>query len=250
MITITSPQNDYYRRLEDLLGGKGIRRWNEALVHGLRFGSEIARDFPQIVVGWIVSEELAQTFKPTEGQRLTALRERLFRDLDIFGTGEPILHVSAPPLATDANPAVPPNGQLDLVVPFQNPDNLGAIIRTAAALGIRRALLTEEAASPMHPKSIRASAGAVFRLPMVRVSALAELNLDWSCCVALSAEGSDISKLSWPASGFLIPGVEGPGLPDAIRRKCKLAAIPIARGVESLNGMAAAAIALYSWRTR
>ncbi|MGE0174185.1 MAG: TrmH family RNA methyltransferase [Oligoflexales bacterium] len=248
MVTITSQQNEFFRRLEDLLNGKGIRRWNEALVHGLRFGSEVARDFPDRVKGWIVSEELARTFAPSNDARTTVLAAPLFREIDIFGTNEPLLHVTAPALIKESRLELPPKGKLDLIVPFQNPENVGGVIRTAAALGIRRILLTEEAAHPLHPKSIRAAAGAVFRLPQVRVTALSEVELDWDKCVALSAEGSDLRTFVWPTSGFLIPGIEGPGLPENIKQRCRLAAVPVERGVESLNGMVATAIAIYSWR--
>ena len=61
----------------------------------------------------------------------------------------------------------------------------------------------------------------------------------------LSKEGTRISDFKFPAKFALLPGIEGPGLPDRFRKTA--VSIPISPGVESLNAVAATAVALFVW---
>lgn len=255
MITITSKTNPAFRRFLELHTSKGLRKLNEALVFGLRVGQEIATDFPEQVLGWVVAEGMEGTTKgslrdarPHRLPAVTCLALALFEELDLFGIGEPILHIKTPVIERIEKPVSPARG-VALVIPFQSPDNVGAMIRTAAALGVTQVLLTEEAAHPFHPKSARAAAGAMMRVPMVRLPSLSEIAFPWAHTVGLTAGGRDLRQFSWPAAGILVPGLEGPGLPEQIRAKAQIVSIPMTAGVESLNGMVAASIALFSWQT-
>ena len=53
-----------------------------------------------------------------------------------------------------------------LFVPFQDPENVGAVIRSAAAFGVARVVLLREAAHPFHPRSSRAAGPALFQVPL------------------------------------------------------------------------------------
>jgi len=66
--------------------------------------------------------------------------------------------------------------------------------------------------------------------------------------LALSAEGIDIRQAVFPKAFGLLAGMEGPGLPEAWRRRA--VRIPIRPEVESLNAAAAMAVALYEWKRR
>ena len=132
-----------------------------------------------------------------------------------------------------------------LLVPFQDPENVGAVIRTAAALAVDRIIMLSESANPFHPKAVRASAGTVLSAPLLQGPALAELPPHLPV-VTLSASGRPIDQSPFPESCFLLPGMEGPGLPPQWR--VNAVAIPMAPGVESLNAAVATAIALYEWR--
>jgi len=66
--------------------------------------------------------------------------------------------------------------------------------------------------------------------------------------VALDRSGQDIRDFIFPGSFMLLPGIEGPGLPEQIKKGA--VSIPLSPDVESLNGAVAASIALYEWRRR
>ena len=104
------------------------------------------------------------------------------------------------------------------VIPFQDPLNVGSAVRSAAGFGVTKIILTSDAANPFHPKSIRASSGAVFEIEFMRGPALNEIfsiaEKSGIEILALDKNGRNISDVEFPSKFILIPGVEGPGLPE------------------------------------
>jgi TrmH family RNA methyltransferase len=127
-----------------------------------------------------------------------------------------------------------------------DPGNVGTLLRTADAFGAGAAL-SPECADPTGPRAVRASAGAIFRVPLVDWDDLPERK------VALLAHGGEpLSDLPLePPLAFLL-GSEREGLPAALVTDRYKATIPTVGDAESLNVAAAGAIALYelSRRTR
>ena len=119
---------------------------------------------------------------------------------------------------------------------------MGAVIRSAVAFGAAGIIMLAEAANPYHPKSVRASGGAVFRARLLEGPSIHDLPEDLPI-VPLSKEGKRISDFKFPAKFGLLPGIEGPGLPDRFRKAA--VSIPISQEVESLNAVVATAIALF-----
>jgi 16S rRNA (guanine527-N7)-methyltransferase len=136
---------------------------------------------------------------------------------------------------------------VSVIIPFQDPENVGAAIRSAAAFGAAQAILLAESAHPFHPKALRASGGAALSLPLRPGPSLQALPPELPI-LALSAEGVDIRETTFPEAFGLLAGLEGPGLPEAWRRHA--VRIPIRPEVESLNAAAAVAVALYEWKRR
>jgi TrmH family RNA methyltransferase len=124
-----------------------------------------------------------------------------------------------------------------------DPGNIGTILRSADAFGASVAL-SPGCADPTGPKAVRASAGAVFRVP------LAGFDDPSGTRVALVAEGGlPLAQLASGVPVTYVLGAEREGLPDEIAASCDEAAtIPLAPGAESLNVAVAAAIALYEHR--
>jgi 16S rRNA (guanine527-N7)-methyltransferase len=167
----------------------------------------------------------------------------LFETLDVFGTHAPLLLLRVP--AIDSWQPVDGFGNgCSLLVPFQDPENVGAVIRSAAAFGAHQVILLAESAHPFHPRSLRASGGTVMSIRLRQGPFLKELPADLPI-IALSVEGTDIRNTVFPPSFGLLIGLEGPGLPAIWRRTARC--IPIHAAVESLNAAAAAAVALYEW---
>lgn len=123
-----------------------------------------------------------------------------------------------------------------------DPGNVGTLIRTADAFGAS-VELSEGTADPTGPKALRASAGALFRVPLgpaegVRVGLVAR-------------GGRPLSEVELSAPTVFLLGAERGGLSTEVQRTCdELVTIPTPGPAESLNVAAAGAIALYEWSRR
>jgi RNA methyltransferase, TrmH family len=130
---------------------------------------------------------------------------------------------------------------------LSDPGNVGTLVRAADVLGPAHVAIGEGTADPLAPKAVRASMGALFRVPIVRLAdapPARRIALD-----AGAAEALWDVELELPLAFEL--GAERAGLPDRIVRSADAAAaIPLAPGGESLNVAMAGAIALYELRRR
>jgi TrmH family RNA methyltransferase len=149
-------------------------------------------------------------------------------------------------------PPVPPQaGQISLIVldAIQEPGNLGAILRIAAAVGIETVWLTPGCAQAWTPKALRAGMGAHFRLRISeQVDALANLAGYEGKVMATGLEATARKLFDIDLRGSLawIFGAEGQGVsPALLARADEIAIIPMAEGIESLNVGAAAAVCLF-----
>jgi TrmH family RNA methyltransferase len=145
--------------------------------------------------------------------------------------------------------ALPRGGSLYLVaVGIEKPGNLGAIARSAEAAGADALLVAEASADPFNPNAIRASAGAVFTLPIVEVTLEQVLALDVPLVAAVLGAARAPSELDLASPVAIAIGAEDRGLPDGWRAASQSeVSIPIASGAttESLNAAVAAAILLF-----
>ncbi|MFQ5598944.1 MAG: RsmG family class I SAM-dependent methyltransferase [Candidatus Krumholzibacteriia bacterium] len=248
MRDIRSEQSTTFRLLRSLRSGRGIRKAGLALIAGMRAIHEILREYPEHCVAWISSGPPAPPPEAPAALAWYRLAPRLFREADVSGTGPPLLLVRVPELPAWTDSDWPPG--CTLFIPFQDPENVGAVLRSAAAFGAARVVLLEEAAHPFHPRSARSSGGAaLFRVPLLRGPSIRTLRVEGAPLLALSTSGSDIGTHEFPPTFGLLPGLEGPGLPEALRTPDALH-IPMASGNESLNAATAAGIALYLWSRR
>lgn len=132
---------------------------------------------------------------------------------------------------------------------LQDPGNVGAIVRASEAFGASGVVFLPGTASPFHPKTLRASAGSLFRLPYAagveRDEARKEFRRHKLQLLAASAEnGETPDAVDWTAPSALVIGSEAHGVSEALRRDAKAVRIPT-REVESLNASIAAAVLLY-----
>jgi tRNA G18 (ribose-2'-O)-methylase SpoU len=137
--------------------------------------------------------------------------------------------------------------------------NLGAIFRSAAALGIDAVLLSPRSADPLYRRAVRVSMGAVFQVPWVRLES-------WPGDLpALSAAGFQVAAMELTERAeridavaaleiprlALVLGTEGAGVSDAMLEAVDLhVMIPMRPGMDSLNVAAAAAVAFWELRLR
>ena len=130
--------------------------------------------------------------------------------------------------------------------------NVGAVFRNAAALGFDAVLLSPRCADPFYRRSIKVSMGAVFSLPHARLD-------DWyaapgvireagftTYAMTLAADAIDLDDVEPAERAALILGSEGPGLSEHWQRAADVrVTIPMARGIDSLNVAASAALACW-----
>ena len=243
---ITSAGNTTFKIFLRLTRGRGILKYGRALFSGPKQIKELLHDFPDRCSGIIYSENHDIPVVPESLEMpFYCLSSELFHRIDIHDTGHPVLLVRVDPFPrwTDS----PGQSGCTLCIPFQDPANVGAVIRSAAAFGASRLVILEEAAHPFLPKSLRVAGSTLFRVPLFEGPSIKDLKVSNMPLLALSPEGRDIDTFRFPPSFCLVPGLEGPGLPGHLR-EAVLLSIPMEPGVESLNAALVTGIALYLWR--
>lgn len=136
-----------------------------------------------------------------------------------------------------------------------DPSNIGAILRSAAALHVDAVLFDKTCCDPLHRRAVRVSMGTVFQIPWARfdgVEQLKELGLK-TAALALTGDSVPIDSpaLQNEERLALLLGTEGNGLKQETIAACDYTVlIPMSHGVDSLNVAAAAAVAFWELRVR
>jgi tRNA G18 (ribose-2'-O)-methylase SpoU len=158
----------------------------------------------------------------------------------------------------DLMPSLPRPRWLCALDGISNAENMGVIVRNAAALGVQALIVGETSCSPFLTRAIRTSMGALFSLPAVEspslTDALAQLRQQGCRCLAAHPSASDRIL---PAADFredlcLVLGSEGHGISPQVLAACDAqVSLPMDRQVDSLNVSSAAAVLFYEvWRQR
>ncbi|MHB1988435.1 MAG: TrmH family RNA methyltransferase [Acidimicrobiales bacterium] len=139
-----------------------------------------------------------------------------------------------------ARPTAPMARLVVVCIDVRDPGNLGAVMRSAAAAGAAAIVCCDGTADPFNPKTVRASAGSVFSLP-IGVGAPAETlaflrQQDFRLIATTPHEGRDYAVVDLTGDIALVLGNEASGLPtDVIEMLDERVSIPMAPGTESLN---------------
>jgi 23S rRNA (guanosine2251-2'-O)-methyltransferase len=134
---------------------------------------------------------------------------------------------------------------------IEDPQNLGAIIRTAEAAGIHGVIIRSRRAAGLTATVAKASAGAVEYMPIARVAnvaqALEDLKKSNVWVIGIDPAGNiDYSQVDFNLPTAIVIGSEGKGLSDLVKKRCDyLASIPMRGKITSLNASIAAAIVMY-----
>jgi 23S rRNA (guanosine2251-2'-O)-methyltransferase len=139
---------------------------------------------------------------------------------------------------------------------IQDPQNFGAVVRSAVGLGKVPVVFGENSSAPLTPATFRASAGAVEHALLCRVPSLAQALLDGELAgfqvLGLDAHGDrDLRDCDLTLSTMLVLGGEGRGLSRGLKRHCSaLVRLVSPDVIDSLNASVASAIALYEVLTQ
>jgi tRNA G18 (ribose-2'-O)-methylase SpoU len=241
MKKIESSSNPYFKTLKKLLKTQGIKKEKLFLVMGSKIVREVFKENEAQIKSILIFDE-AQEKKFGFSKKLLLLPKVLFQELDVFDTQSAILVMELPQISPWKGDA--PNG-LELFLPVQDPSNLGAIARSAVAFGVSKIILLAESANPFHPKAVRASSGMSLKMKFEVGPSIHDLHKSLTECFALDMDGASLNAFAWPKDLSLVVGEEGQGLPPQLQKN--VLSIPIQKGCESLNVMAATSIALYSY---
>jgi TrmH family RNA methyltransferase len=261
---ITSAANPLVKRVRALAQRKHRQAHQAAFVEGIqpvRQAAEAGVALDTLLVAPdLLRSSTAQRFveeQEAAGVAVARLTSSLFRrisDREHPAGLAAVVSVPRPSLS-----ALDPAGPCTIVALHEvgNPGNLGTILRTADATGAAAVVLVGTTADPWDPAAVRASMGAVFSVPTIRVDD-AETLYAWArshdVAVATTAgrAAGRLWQVTFPSRLLLVLGGEGPGLDDdALARGDLQVSIPMVGTAESLNVGVAASVLMYEvWRQR
>lgn len=179
---------------------------------------------------------------------VTVVQDELFREVSSTETSQGVITLAKPP-AWQLDQLFRGRTLLVVLDGVQDPGNAGAILRTAEAFGATGALFLRGSVSPYNPKVLRASAGSVFRLPLVAAmdpllaqAALGQRRLDVYAAGAKAR--TSLTEVNLARRTAIIVGSEAHGVSERMRIIATELRIPTT-GVESLNAAMAVGILLY-----
>jgi RNA methyltransferase, TrmH family len=252
---ITSRDNPLLVRLRKLGGdGSAYRRGGEVWLEGehlcAAFGAHRAQGHHALQA--LLSESAWQR---AELRALAAHAQRVARVSDAL-----FAHISALPspagigfvVALPAAPALQPQAASIVLDRVQDAGNVGSILRSAAAFGVRQVLALKGTAALWSPKVLRAGMGSHFALALIEGLEEAALDALRVPLVATSSHATQaLHETTLPQPCAWVLGHEGQGVGAALLARCALTVrIPQPGGEESLNVAAAAAVCLYEGSRR
>lgn len=241
---LATPPRDSGRRARTLAGVEGLNLVEEALHSGLRVPCVFAaQDF----------ENLLQCLPLPPDAEVLLMPRAILDSALATQAPQPIAALVEPPDWTWAHLLDSHRKSIPLIAilaGIQDPGNLGTILRSAEAFGADGVLALPGAVSAWNPKAVRASAGSVFRLPLVTasiedcVARLHEAGVRIWTTTVRAAKPADLVDLAAPVA--LIFGNEGSGVPPEVAAIADgSVTIPCPGAVESLNAAVAASVLLY-----
>lgn len=253
---LTSTQNPLIKQLKKLQSAKERRETQLFLLEGTHLIQEAgAVNYPLMTVcctpTWQAAHPELWSIVLATSDRVELVSDEVIRS--IATTVNPDGIVAAAPRMAFAKPPLPANLTLVLAT-IQDPGNLGAIIRTAAAAGIDGLWVSQDSVDLDNPKVLRASAGQWFRLAMGVSDNLAALVTSYQQQgVRVVATTSHTTTSYWDVDlrspTLILLGNEGAGLSADLAALADIQVkIPMSATVESLNVATAAALMLYEVR--
>jgi TrmH family RNA methyltransferase len=241
---ISSKENARVKRWAKLVRDARLRRRQQrAIIEGPHLLAE-ALEAKREPLALLVSESglLRQEIRNLlEKRQPVLLSDSVFRSIADADNPQGIA-------AEIAIPEIEGKGDCVFLEAVQDPSNVGAIIRTAAAFGAGAVVLDRGCADAWSPKALRAGMGGHFKLAVRQVASLdKEFDaFDGTLLCTVPAKGLALRKADLRGRIGWIFGAEGSGISEELARRAEVkVTIPMAAGTESLNVAAAAAICLY-----
>jgi TrmH family RNA methyltransferase len=261
---ITSRKNEIIKAAAKLRDSSSVRReQNTFLAEGARLCADAADS--GLLIRSVFFTETAKNKYAAYLERIFSKAEQIYQIADsvaelLSDTRQPqgVFCTAELPKRTAAQNAIGQSGCYLALEEIQDPSNLGAVLRTAEALGVSGVVLAGSCCDPFGAKALRAGMGAVFRLPLYFEEELAPCirrlrERGFFTAAAVPAEDAlPITQVSFPPAVLLAVGNEGAGLSDEAIAACdSRITIPMLGRAESLNAASSAAILMWEiMRTR
>jgi len=209
------------------------------------------REIGCVLVAESVRSAVAQHIEGLRGARVYALGDALFREVASTENSQGVITLVKPPAWT-LDELFRGRSMVVILDGIQDPGNAGTIVRTAEAFGATGCIFVKGTVSPFNPKALRASAGSLFRLPvmagldsdLVR-TAVRQRRVD--LYATKPKGGKPLAEADLTRRFALVVGSEGRGVSERLQGKALDLSIPTT-GVESLNVALASGIILYEAR--
>jgi TrmH family RNA methyltransferase len=248
MKLIRSRDNPFFKGLKRLAeSGRERRKRGRTLLDGLHLVMAYEAALGPVETLIVADSALAagEIAAYVEGRGVVVLADSLLRDLGLVDTPSGLLAVVITPMATVA---VDREKDAILLDGVQDPGNVGAILRSAAAAGIGQALLGPGCAAAWSPKVLRAGQGAHFVLAIHEDADLGAFMAGYRGTTAVTCldDATPLYEASWEGPLAWVFGAEGLGVRAELLAAARLRVrIPMPGAVESLNVAAAAAVCLF-----
>lgn len=246
MKLIQSRYNALFKQLKKLAeSGRERRKAGLTLLDGVHLVQAYEEAFGRLDTLIVAESASAETADYAAGRELVVLADALMRDLGLVDTPSGLLAMAPIPAAREG---IRRDRDAILLDGVQDPGNLGTLLRTAAAAGIRQAVLSPGCASAWAPKVLRAGQGAHFALSIHEDVDLLTVMADYAGTTAVTCldGATSLYEAVWFGPVAWVFGAEGQGVSRPLIEAARLRVrIPMPGEVESLNVAAAAAVCLF-----
>lgn len=228
------------RKKEGLFVLEGIRICDDACDNSIWFDKLIISK----TAGEKYNDLLFKFYK--NSTEVFEIPDSLFQKISDTSSPQGVIAVVKTP---ELSPEILKSGKYIALENLNDPSNLGAISRTAEALGVSGIILSKDSVDPYSPKSLRASMGTLLRMPIIVlddfVNTIKNSGLAVYACV-VDSDATPITNVSFDRGSVLLIGNEANGLTaDAKNIANKQITIPMCGKAESLNAATAAAISMW-----
>jgi TrmH family RNA methyltransferase len=251
---LTSPSNPLLKEVRRAIARGSTTQDGYCLAESFHLLDEALRsecEIKAVLAAAAALPAVEERMRGLAGPRVFVLDDRLFQTVSGTEATQGVLALVRPP-AWNLEDLFRGRPLVVVLEGVQDPGNAGAIIRAAEAFGATGLIFLKGTVSPYSPKTVRASAGSVFRMPLVAGlddtrarAALEQHRLD--VYAAVPSGQRDLAGVDLTRPCALIIGSEGRGVTDRLRAGAADLRIPTT-GVESLNAAMAAGILLYEAR--
>lgn len=228
------------RKNEGLFVLEGLRICEDAFDNSIRFD--------KLIISKTAGEKYAGLLSKffSNADEIFEIPDVLFTKISDTASPQGIIAVVKTP---SLSPEIFKNGRYIALENLNDPSNLGAISRTAEALGVSGIILSKDSVDPYSPKSLRASMGTLLRMPVIVlnnfVGEIKASGLKTFACV-VDSNAKSINEVDFADGSILLIGNEANGLTDSAKASADVQiTIPMTGKAESLNAATAAAISMW-----